>query len=132
MLYTQCKTCKIKIPYKTTYCDYCKDIRDRERKDRYNKFSKENEVRQLRQTTKWRKLRLKILDKSKGLCYICYVKGEYVPADHVHHIKPANKRIDLFYAEDNLIPLCKGCHIYVHRHKLEDRVLLKKYIGSLK
>lgn len=132
MLYTQCKKCKAKIPYKTTYCDECKGITDREKKARYNRYNKEDKIRQLRHTTKWRKLRLKILDKSKGLCYICYIKGEYKPAEHIHHIEPANQRIDLFYDEANLIPLCEDCHVYVHRHRLENRNSLIKYVKSLK
>jgi 5-methylcytosine-specific restriction endonuclease McrA len=132
LLNSKCRKCGTLILYRTTYCDTCKGIKERERKDRYNKYNREDEIRKLRHTTKWRKLRLEILEKTNGLCYCCYIKGKYIPADHVHHITPANINISMFFDRDNLVPLCSTHHEFIHTHKIESMAIFKRYIDTLK
>lgn len=52
----------------------------------------------------WRKLRRKFLNDNP-VCAVCGAK-----ATVVDHIQPHHGNMDLFYAVDNLQPLCQSCH----------------------
>ena len=56
----------------------------------------------------WRKLRLKVLHRDKGLCKTCLVRGQITVATEVDHIiAKANGGTD---DESNLQALCHSCH----------------------
>ena len=69
----------------------------------------------------WRSCRESYLKKVGGLCERCLRKGQYVPAEIVHHkkhITPQNitdPRITLSF--DNLEALCWSCHETEHKGK---------------
>ena len=54
-----------------------------------------------------------------GLCERCKAKGLIVPAEEVHHkvhLTPANiNRPEIALNWENLIALCKDCHMKEHR-----------------
>lgn len=60
-------------------------------------------------STRWKKLRIKFL-KEHPLCAECGKKGIVRPAEVVDHIIPHKGNKELFWDEDNLQALCKGCH----------------------
>lgn len=77
-------------------------------------------------TKEWKALRLSVL-RDTPLCYDCLKAGRITPAEEVHHIKSfmrydANdpRRIELAYDKNNLVALCRMCHIYRHHPELRD------------
>ena len=55
----------------------------------------------------WRKIRLTVIARYGGLCAEC--KAAW--AEHVHHVSHDTSDC----SEENLIPLCRACHINIHR-----------------
>ena len=75
------------------------------------------------QSAEWKAKRNYILNKYSGLCVLCFSK-----ADVVHHL--TYKRCDWRNGECNederdLIPLCYGCHNFVHGLSDEDAIELQ-------
>ena len=66
-----------------------------------------------------KKIRIKILKKSKGKCEIC---GN--PANVVHHIDGSKTN----HSMKNLIPLCDPCHWAVHKKEYGERSGTSKYV----
>lgn len=85
---------------------------------RYGKHSEE--YSRLIGSVRWRKLRARYL-AAYSLCAECSRKGLIVPATEVHHIVPvergrdAEQRASLAYDPANLMGLCHGCHVELHR-----------------
>lgn len=64
-------------------------------------------------TSKWRKLReLKLM--KQPLCEMCLEEGKVTPALDVHHKIPILTDIDKAFDEDNLMSLCRKCHLKIH------------------
>ena len=67
----------------------------------------------------WQDVRSFVWDRAHGLCERCLERGEYKPADVVHHkvpLSPANvDDPDIALNPDRLIALCNDCHTEVHR-----------------
>lgn len=83
-----------------------KSRRDRERIDNtyYN-------------TSKWRKLRSKVLDEYDNIClWSFFIEGKAIEANHVHHIEEVLGDDTGVYDWDNLIPLDR----YVHRNVVHE------------
>jgi 5-methylcytosine-specific restriction endonuclease McrA len=63
-------------------------------------------------TQEWRELRWKVIQESKGCCYIC---GRNNKKDgvilHVDHIKPRSKFPELELVKSNLQILCEDCNL---------------------
>lgn len=85
----------------------------------------------------WKKKRKEILDK-QPYCLCCSCLGLETPATQVHHVLKFGKQINpaahnqLFLDSENLIPLCKDCHTYIHRkHELVNPVF-SDYLYKLK
>lgn len=76
-------------------------------------------------TTRWRKLREKILEKNDGLCANCKRRGYTNDAHIIHHIKPwkdgkdKTERYLLIWDEDNLEPVCNSCHNNLHSEMVD-------------
>lgn len=47
--------------------------------------------------------------------YELYKYGGIAPADTVHHIEPTSEHQELFWTEDNLIPVSNKSHKEIHR-----------------
>jgi 5-methylcytosine-specific restriction endonuclease McrA len=60
-------------------------------------------------TSRWRKLRLKILAQ-QPLCKICERMGKVTASDTVDHIIPHKGNPKLFWDVNNLQGVCKSCH----------------------
>ena len=88
-------------------------------------------------SSQWKKKRKEILDKQSH-CLCCACLGLETPAKEVHHVLKFGKQMDietsnkLFLDSENLIPLCKDCHTYIHRkHELVNPVF-SDYLYTLK
>ena len=67
----------------------------------------------------WQDVRSFVWDRSHGLCEMCLEKGEYKPADVVHHkvpLSPSNMGDpDISLNPDRLVALCHDCHTEAHK-----------------
>lgn len=61
---------------------------------------------------RWQKKRLEILNRDEFECRCCFNNTEEL---HVHHIKYSSDPWDS--VDEDLITLCKGCHIEVEKAK---------------
>lgn len=131
-VYSKCSQCGKKILQgqqcecnKNRYKDYNKRIRYNKDNKKYNDFYN---------TGDWKRVSGFIRIKYNGLCLMCLLKyKEIIPVDVVHHIEPIRDDYSKRLEEDNLIPLCHGCHNsidhinYTKELKEELRNLLKEY-----
>lgn len=84
---------------KSGYCDAHKSNKDKRRGTAYERGY----------TKQWEQFRIQYI-KRHPLCHDCEVKGLYVTATEVHHVKKLRDCPELKYEEDNLMGLCKECH----------------------
>ena len=145
-----CRRCsRVMIPYEESYCEDCKKIVEQEEKERwakrkqqyykeYDMKRKDKEYHSLYKTTRWQKLRRKMLVDCLGLCKLTVLMTETIlPPDNspliLHHINPA-KEIGQsnFYKEDNLIVVCEHFHELIHLAYDCGKEELKDYLKQLK
>ncbi|MDR2821723.1 MAG: HNH endonuclease [Mycoplasmataceae bacterium] len=76
----------------------------------------ENAVRSnegLYNTTRWRKLRKETISKNP-FCSICGISEKEVKLNgeslEVHHLERPKGNLELFFNEENCIPVCLSCH----------------------
>lgn len=74
----------------------------------------------------WKRIRDIAFERDKGLCQKCLIeKGEHVPGEEVHHmiwLRPSNiNDPNITLNLDNLITLCKDCHINLHKNSTHRR-----------
>lgn len=94
--HTSCPKCK-----QQSNKTYDKTIRAKDRAKIYN--SKE-----------WKEVREKVLIRDGMMCKICEKNKISTLADEVHHIKYLEDRPDLAFELDNLISVCRACHMGIH------------------
>lgn len=75
---------------------------------------------------KWKTVEAYVRDRDKNTCQFC---GKKQPEDckrqfDIHHIYPFNKNKHLRANPDNLVVLCRGCHMFVHSSKNVERKFL--------
>ncbi|WP_300924848.1 HNH endonuclease [uncultured Clostridium sp.] len=113
-----CLRCQCIIPYTEKICDKCKEtvgthrsIRDR----LYYNSRKDKEYQAIYNSLRWKKLRTRIVARANGLCEECIKKGKINYYDDVHHKIPIKDDITKAYDENNLVCLCRSCHIEAHK-----------------
>ncbi len=83
------------------------------------KRNDDTDYRRLINTTRWRKLRMRVLSLHP-LCELCEIRGELTPAREVHHRVPVESALTLaekerlMFRESNLEALCHACHVERH------------------
>jgi len=84
-----------------------------------NDTGRRGERQDIYNTPEWVRLRhAKFL--AQPLCEMCEMEGRAVPADDIHHIvsfmtvPDGDARKALAYDMDNLMSLCRQCHLKVH------------------
>jgi len=83
-------------------------------------MAKDKEYRRLIHARRWAELRRWKLRK-EILCERCKEKGLLTAAIEVHHIVPVETGLSLrdkealMYSPTNLMALCHGCHVEVHK-----------------
>lgn len=136
-LMTLCKDCGDKIPYRTTRCKECTSKREEQLKDRIKQYNSdryirdkanEDKIRMFYVSNEWKKKRQEIIKLYDNHCVVCRVLARYTAGQDVHHIVPLikdfNKRLD----DNNLILVCVDCHRELHRHNIDNKDKLNKYI----
>lgn len=84
-------------------------------------------------TKQWKELRRYMVMKYP-LCQDCLKEGKITPTEEVHHLKSPFRRglspeekYRLAYDENNLVCLCRECHIKRHHPELLIQEKLQKY-----
>jgi 5-methylcytosine-specific restriction protein A len=76
---------------------------------RYNRVERPEYSKRLYKTTRWRRLRKRVLLKHP-LCAECERQGQVAKATVVDDIIPHKGNPELFWDGNNLQALCKSCH----------------------
>lgn len=105
-----CKCGKI-IPEKEI-CS-CKAIASKAR-NKYRAQQKPEE-KKFFNSTKWKKLRLKVIKEDGATCQRCLIKFNFIETRNLqaHHIKPRIKYDELKFERSNLITLCQSCNTHL-------------------
>ena len=80
------------------------------RQKQYDKKREPEEVK-FRRSRQWRMTRDYIMQRDGYLCQECRKHGRYTIASEVHHIVPLWQDRDKRLDDDNLISLCRRCHV---------------------
>ena len=74
---------------------------------------KQKESDKLLRTTRWRKLRERVLKRDNYMCQRCWYKYNIITNTtlQVHHIKSRDKYATLIFQENNCICLCQCCNL---------------------
>lgn len=132
-LFKYCSRCKKEIvQYPQRYCEKCGAIVEAQEKARlkalekngaYRKASNKRRAMKNRDdkeqvfyaSLSWRQLRKYVLSKCKGICVYCLLeKNEFNEGKDIHHIETLKDNWDRRLDSDNLICLCRDCHLYIH------------------
>lgn len=80
----------------------------------------DKEVDPFYRSTRWKKLREKILKRDNYQCQLSRRYGKLVPANTVHHIFPRERYPQYEYMPWNLISLCNKEHNKIHDRNTDD------------
>jgi 5-methylcytosine-specific restriction endonuclease McrA len=80
----------------------------------------DKEVDPFYRSTRWKKLREKILKRDNYQCQLSRRYGKLVQANTVHHIFPREKYPQYEYMPWNLISLCNKEHNKIHDRNTDD------------
>lgn len=97
-------------------------------------YSPPTGTRKLYKGGRWQALRLVIIARYDGLDPWAFLHGRIEYAHTVHHIVTAEDNPELFYTEDNLIPLSRSSHDEIHslyRKSEEDKARTQETLKSL-
>jgi 5-methylcytosine-specific restriction protein A len=95
---------------------YCSK-HQRERPQPFETAKRFNEL--LYNTTRWRKLRTKIL-KEQTHCSKCGLSNSETKLE-VHHVIPPRGNEELFFDENNLVAVCPLCHKIITGREIRNR-----------
>lgn len=77
----------------------------------YDEMNEEElKIQKFYNSKEWRKKRLEILERSNGLCVVCWLLGRVRLASSVHHIVKLRDDFELRLDDKNLIAVCRDCH----------------------
>ncbi len=119
MIYKRCARCGKRIQSNETCECYSKYKRA---------YAKATGIKKEYHTQRWKDLRAYVMSKFNNIdVYMLYRHSKIVAADTMHHIEPTSSRPELFYHDDNLIPVSRQGHAEIHsRYKAEDAETVKK------
>ncbi|WP_052427414.1 HNH endonuclease [Neobacillus niacini] len=106
-----CSGCGKRIPYTAT-CQCKKRVRNK---------ATEGETDKLMKSSRWKKLRLRVLDRDGGYCQRCLIKFGIIETANmtVHHIKNRRDYPELIFDESNLCCLCRTCNSQLGTKELD-------------
>lgn len=108
--YKSCPRCKKKMPLEIKgQCEEC-------RKNKYKYLKnlpglRRDKAQGVYNNSQWNKTRYEVIKRAKGLCEVCYSKGQLKQGKDVHHIikvRQGDNRTN--YDINNLIYVCEPCH----------------------
>ena len=157
-LFKYCSRCKKEIiEYPNKYCDKCRAIVEAQEKARLKALEKNGEYRKASNKRRalnnrnnkeqcfyaslsWRRLREYVLGQCKGICVYCLMEhNRFTEGKDVHHIVTLKEDWERRLDSDNLICLCRECHLNIHhvytqgegaRIKLQEK--LQKFMKEFK
>lgn len=106
------------IEYTKKLCDKCNKIAEQNNTLRYKQYNEkrtDKEFQAIYKSPAWKRVRSLALARAKGLCEECLAKGKISYVDDVHHKIPIKKDITKAFDINNLICLCRQCHIKAHK-----------------
>lgn len=111
---TRCGTLKINNKCK------CENIKSLQVKKEKQKQDYKNGIHSAR----WKKKRLFILKRDKGLCQRCLHKFHIFNGEQltVHHIKSRKEYPELMFEDNNLITLCLTCNLQMEAKDLNHQL----------
>ncbi len=68
----------------------------------------------MRSRVEWKLMREKVFKRDNYTCQECGERGCEL---HPHHVLPKSQYPELAYSIENVVTLCKGCHISPGKHK---------------
>ena len=81
----------------------------------YSQSRRDSKEQKVYKSAMWKRIRAQAISKSNGLCEECIKKGKISYYDDVHHKIPIKVDISKAYDLNNLICLCRTCHIKAHK-----------------
>ena len=132
-----CPRCgKVKIPYQDMYCDSCNEEVEINRKNKYRRY-KSNRSDFKEQgfyiSKVWRKKRRDTIFYYNGLdIYQLIANNKIVYADMVHHIIELKDDWSLRLKANNLMPLSKDTHMYIHTLYDKDKAGTQELLREIK
>lgn len=72
-------------------------------------------------TSRWRKLRLEVLQFYNYQCSKCGKSKEDGAVLEIHHLIPPRGNEELFFRITNLIPVCRECHRILTANEINER-----------
>lgn len=113
-----CPRCQNIMPYNNKLCDKCTEVVGSHRAVRdkiYQDNRKDKDYQAIYKDKRWIRVRKLALVRSNGLCEECMKKGKISYVDDVHHKIPIKKDVNKAFDINNLICLCRKCHIEAHK-----------------
>jgi len=86
--------------------------------------NKPSEGKRIRHLVAWSRCRKKALERDCFTCQMCFGSGL-----EVHHIKPTRTNPEIAYDINNLITLCKKCHVKTYSKEKKMEKLFYKRLG---
>ena len=109
--------CNNLIDYSEKYCEKHKTEKQKTERVPFQNAKRNNT--NLYNTTLWRKLRNEIL-KQQPYCFKCGISVKESPLE-IHHVIAPLGNEDLFYDENNLLPVCQQCHRKITAGEIRNR-----------
>ncbi|WP_294124672.1 HNH endonuclease signature motif containing protein [uncultured Clostridium sp.] len=113
-----CSRCQCIILYGNRLCDRCTDkigsyrsVSDKV----YQQNRSDSKEQKVYKSATWKRIRAQAISKANGLCEECIKKGKISYYDDVHHKIPIKVDYSKAYDLNNLICLCRSCHIKAHK-----------------
>lgn len=127
-IYTRCRNCFKKIPFRTTYCEKCLERVVKRKKDSITEKTLKSD--KFLKTSKWQELRRKIILRDKGCCVLCF-KNRRITKQRlqVHHIVKRIEDESLIFEPTNLVTVCKECHEILEKESVAKQ---KELLGEIK
>ncbi len=91
-------------------CPKCKKVSNKT----YDTTMRAKDRAKIYNSKKWKKVRERVLIRDNLMCKICRDNKLSTIAVEVHHIQYLEHREDLAYDMDNLISICRKCHMEIH------------------
>lgn len=86
----------------------------------YDKYKRDPKIRKFYNSVAWKKIRQFVMERDNFLCVECSKQGIAEAAQDVHHIKKISEHWDERLNQDNLMSVCRKCHIKLDKGSKHD------------
>ncbi|MGL5327793.1 MAG: HNH endonuclease [Peptostreptococcaceae bacterium] len=127
MLKKLCSKCNSVIEINKSLCNNCTKKYGSVKKASnklYQETRKDKDIQAIYKSAKWLKVRKLAIQRANGLCEECIKLGNISYVQDVHHKVPVKDDKSKAYDIDNLICLCRKCHLKAHQDLDRSRAYL--------